>query len=120
VHAHTSNSPLRLDFADQAPDSQLRLKAHTTNSPTRIRLHPSYEGLFELRTSMLPAVVTADENVADPADRGRTRRVDIKTVVGHGARIVHGDVAWIPQDEEVAPAGKVKISTSHSPLHLLL
>jgi hypothetical protein len=119
VQAHTSNSPLGLNFTDQAPDSQLLLKADTSNSPARVHLHPSFEGLFELRTTMLPADVTADEDVADPAGRDRTRRVDVKTV-GPGARIVHGDVAWIPQDEEVAPGGKVKVSTTHSPLHLLL
>ncbi|KAH9962154.1 hypothetical protein BC827DRAFT_230343 [Russula dissimulans] len=120
VHAQTSNSPLRLHFTDQAPDSQLRLEAHTINSPARVQLHPSFEGLFKVQTSMwLPAVVTADENAADPAGRGRTRRVDVKNV-GRGARIVHGDAAWIPQDGEVAPAGRVEISTTHSPVHLFL
>jgi len=119
VHGRTSNSPLRLDFNDQAPDSQLRLEAHTTNGPARVHLHPSFEGLFKAQTTILPAVVDSDENVADPAGRDRTRRVDVRTI-GRGARIVHGEVAWIPQDKEVAPAGRVEISTTHSPLQLLL
>jgi len=85
----------------------------------RVHLHPAFEGLFKAQTTILPAVVTVDENVADPAGRGRLRRVDERTI-GRGARIVHGEVAWIPQDEEVAPAGRVEISTTHSPLHLLL
>jgi hypothetical protein len=119
VHARTSNSPLRLDFTDQAPDSQLRLEAHTTNAPAYVHLHPSFEGLFKAQTTILPAVVAPDENVADPAGRGRTRRVDVKRI-GRGGRIVHGEVAWIPQDKVVAPAGRVEISTTHSPLHLFL
>jgi hypothetical protein len=119
VHARTSNSPLRLDFTDQAPDSQLRLEAHTTNAPAYVHLHPSFEGLFKAQTTILPAVVAPDENVADPAGRDRTRRVDVKRI-GRGGRIVHGEVAWIPQDKVVAPAGRVEISTTHSPLHLFL
>jgi hypothetical protein len=119
VDAETSNLPLGLNITDQAPDSQFQLRAHTTNAPARVQLHPSFEGSFEIRTSVLPAAVTPDEDVEDPASRGRTRRVDVKNV-GRGARIVHGDVAWIPQDEEVAPAGKVKVSTTHAPLLLLL
>jgi len=71
-----------------------------------------------LRTSIFPALVSPDVDVEDPADRGRKRVVNVKTV-GHGSGIVYGDAAWVPQDEE-APAGRVDVSTSSSPLHLVL
>jgi len=119
VNARTSNSPLALNFTEQPPDALLKLEAHTSNSPARVQLHPSFEGTFKLRTSIFPAFVSENDDVEDPAGRDRKRVVHVKTV-GRGARIVHGDVEWVPEDEAVAPAGRVEVSTSHSPLRLLL
>jgi len=122
VHARTSNSPLKINCTEQAPDARLALNAHTSNSPAHVRLHPAFEGTFKLRTSIFPAVVAgADADVEDPAGRGRKRVVEVRTI-GRGSGIVHGDVEWVPQDDEVvAPAaGKVEVSTSHSPLVLSL
>jgi hypothetical protein len=118
VCARTSNSPLLVNFTEQAPDTQLKLQAHTSNSPARIRLQPAFEGTFKLRTSIFPAIVSPDADVEDPAGHGRKRVVDVKTL-GHGSGVVYGDVEWVPQDEE-APAGRVEVSTSNSPLHLSL
>jgi hypothetical protein len=121
VHTRTSNSPLAVNFTDHTPDVLLKLEAHTTNSPAHVHLHPSFEGVFKLRTSVFPALVSPadDVEVEDPAGRGRTRVINVKSV-GHGSGIVFGDVAWVPQDEEVASAGKVDVSTSNSPLRLSL
>jgi len=119
VHTRTSNSPLAVNFTEQAPDALLKLEAHTTNSPAHVHLHPSYEGTFKLRTSIFPALVSPDEDVEDPAGLGRKRVVNVKTV-GHGPGIVYGDVAWVPQEEEVVHAGTVEISTRNSPVHLSL
>jgi hypothetical protein len=123
VHARTSNSPLTINCTEQPPDARLVLNAHTSNSPAYVRLHPAFEGIFKLRTSIFPALVTgADADVEDPAGRGRKRAVEVRTI-GRRSGIVHGDVEWVPQsdDSEVeAPAGKVEVSTSHSPLHLSL
>jgi hypothetical protein len=119
VDMHTSNSPLKVDFLDQAPDSLLKLDAHTSNSPASVRLHPSFEGIFKLKTSIFTAIVSPDADVEDPAGRGRKRSVNVRTV-GHGAGIVHGDVAWVPENPNLAPAGKVEASTRNSPLHLSL
>jgi hypothetical protein len=119
VRTHTSNSPLAVNVTEQPVDSVLKLEAHTTNSPAHVHLHPAFEGVFKLRTSILPAVVHYDEDVEDPAGLGRKRVVHVKNV-GRFARVVHGDVEWVPQGQEVAPAGKVDVSTSHSPLRLLL
>jgi hypothetical protein len=118
VDTHTSNSPLAVNFTEQAPDSLLKFKVHTSNSPTHVHLHPSFEGTFKLHTSIFhPSVV--DEDVEDPAGRGRKRVVRTKSV-GRGGRVVLGDAEWVPQDEKVAPHGKVEVSTTHSPLRLLL
>jgi hypothetical protein len=118
VSAHTSNSPLLVNFTDHATDAQLKLQAHTSNSPARVRLQPAFEGTFKLRTSIFPALVFPDVDVEDPAGRGRKRVVNVKTL-GHGSGVVYGDTAWVPQDEE-AHAGRVEVSTSSSPLDLSL
>src|SRR5260221_377909 len=41
VDTRTSNSPLTVNFTEQAPDALLKLRAHTSNSPAYVRLHPS-------------------------------------------------------------------------------
>jgi hypothetical protein len=119
VHTRTTNSPLAVNFTEHPPDAVLELKAHTSNSPALVHLHPSFEGVFKLRTSTLPALVHVDDDVEDPTDRGRKRVVHVNRV-GRFASVADGDVAWIPQDEGLAPAGKVKVSTTHSPLRLML
>jgi hypothetical protein len=118
VSAHTSNSPLMVNFTEHAPDALLKLQAHTSNSPAHVRLQPAFEGTFKLQTSIFTAHVTPDVEPEDPAGRGRKRFVNVKTV-GHGSRVVYGDAEWVPQDEE-APAGRVEVSTSSSPLQLSL
>jgi hypothetical protein len=118
VTAHTSNSPLSVNFTEHAPDAQLKLQAHTSNAPAHVRLQPAFEGTFKLRTSIFPAHVSPDLDAEDPAGRGRKRVVNVKTV-GHGSRVVYGDAEWVPQDEE-APAGRVEVSTSSSPLYVSL
>jgi hypothetical protein len=118
ICAHTSNSPLLVNFTEHAADAQLKLQAHTSNSPARVRLQPAFEGTFKLQTSIYGPAVSPDVDAEDPAGRGRKRVVNEKTL-GRGGMIVYGDAEWVPQDEE-APAGRVDISTRNSPLHLLL
>jgi hypothetical protein len=118
ICAHTSNSPLLVNFTEHAPDAQLKLQAHTSNAPARVRLQPAFEGTFKLRTSIFPPLVSPDIDAEDPAGRGRKRVVNEKTLK-HGGGIVYGDAEWVPQDEEAA-TGRVEVSTSNSPLHLSL
>jgi hypothetical protein len=118
VHTRTSGSPLALNFTEQPPNALLKLEAHTSESLARVHLHPSFEGTFNLRSPFYPPFVSENDDVEDPAGRDRKRVVDVKTV-DHGSR-VHGDVEWVPKDGAVAPAGKVEISTTLSPLHLFL
>ncbi|KAH9171093.1 hypothetical protein EDB89DRAFT_1194704 [Lactarius sanguifluus] len=119
VVTRTSNSPLEVNFSDHAPDGLLKLDAHTSNSPVEVRLHPSFEGTFKLRTSVFSATVSPDLEVVDPAGRDRKRSVNVSTI-GRFSRIVHGDVAWKPEDEALKPDSKVEVSTSNSPLHVWL
>jgi len=118
VSVHTSNSPLLVNFTEHAPDAQLKLQAHTSNSPARVHLQPAFEGTFKLQTSIFPPFVSPVVDEEDPAGRGRKRVVNVKTV-GHGSHVVYGDAEWVPQDED-APTGRVEVSTSSSPLHLSL
>jgi hypothetical protein len=118
VDTRTSNSPLAVNFTEQAPDALLKLRAHTSNSPAFIHLDPSFEGTFKLHTSIFHPRVS-HEDVEDPAGRGRKRVVHEKSV-GRGGRVVVGNAEWVPQDEKVAPHGKVEVSTTHSPLRLSL
>jgi len=118
VDTRTSNSPLAVNFTEQAPDALLKLKAHTSNSPALVHLDPSFEGSFKLRTSIFHPSVS-HEDVEDPAGRGRKRVVHEKSI-GRGGRVILGDAEWVPQDEKVAPHGKVEVSTTHSPLRFSL
>jgi hypothetical protein len=115
VVAHTSNSPLDVNFSAHAPDGLLKLDAHTSNSPAQVQLHPSFEGTLKLRTSLFVASVSPEPEVDDPAGRGRTRSVNVSPI-GRHSRIVHADVAWLPEDEALKPDGEVKVSTRNSPL----
>ncbi len=54
-------------------DSTLTLSAHTSNSPATVRLHPAFEGRFELGTANGHLTFALDEHASDPARRGRTR-----------------------------------------------
>jgi hypothetical protein len=119
VVTRTSNSPLDVNFSDHAPDGLLKLDAHTSNSPAKVHLHPSFEGTLKLRTSLFVASVLPEPEVVDPAGRGRTRSVNVSPI-GRHSRIVHAEVEWQPEDEALKPDGEVKVSTSNSPLEVRL
>ena len=112
VVARTSNSPLDVNFLAHAPDGLLKLDAHTSNSPAKVQLHPSFEGTLKLRTSVFVPTVDPDLEAVDPAGRDRTRSVNVSPV----GRVIHADATWLPEDEALKPDGEVKVSTSHSPL----
>lgn len=73
VSASTQNGVIDLSFPAQPADSTLTLFAHTSNSPATVRLHPAFEGRFELGTANGPVTFNADEHAADPAHRARRR-----------------------------------------------
>jgi len=117
VEAKTSNSPLTINFATAPVGSTLDLDASTSNSPAKVSLHSTYEGIFNLSTSIFRPQVVAAEEVEDPKGKERKRTVTIDRINGHNK--VDGKVFW--GDEEKSEAeGVVKVHTSNSPLILKL
>jgi len=114
---HTSNSPLGIKLVQAPVDHTLHMKAHTSNSPVRAALHPTFEGTFRLSSSRFfrPTVHT-NSSIEDPAGKDRRRSVDIKTI---GSPVVEGLVRWLPAERE-QHLGHVEISTSNLGLDLSL
>lgn len=112
--AHTANAPLHLSFVDAPVDSTLTLDAHTANSPAEVSLHKTFEGKFELSSSVWFTPEVQWHPVDDPAKRERKRRVSVSQV---GRGHVQGNVAWA---EEGETRGEVTVKTSNSPVRLHL
>ncbi|KAI0082704.1 hypothetical protein K474DRAFT_1702696 [Panus rudis PR-1116 ss-1] len=114
VTAITANGPLDLSFPLSPVDSKLNLNGRTSNSPVRAQLHAAYEGAFSLHGSpWMHPTVEVRRDVEDPAGRGRSRGVLMRTVA---RGIVEGKVEWKSQfDQEL---GKVLLSTSNAGIHL--
>ena len=98
VIARTSNAPLALSFPDAPLQSHLDVHARSSNQLVTVNAHKAYEGVFALRTSNALPQVKWDEEVEDPAGKGRERKVEIRHVGGNGIR---GTTAW-----EGEPRGK--------------
>ncbi|KAI0263119.1 hypothetical protein BC834DRAFT_889159 [Gloeopeniophorella convolvens] len=119
ITALTSQSPLELRFTEQALNSDLTLNVHSSGAISDVYLHPAYEGTFELLSGGGPAHLDVDPKVRDPAGRGRTRQVASRTV-GRGARLIRGDVAWVPRYEETLPNGSVRLVSAPGGVRLFL
>lgn len=116
IEAHTSNNPLNLIVPSSPYSSFLRLDAHTTNSPSKITLHPAYEGSYSIRSSMIAPKVEYSGDVEDPSGQGRHRVHNTHRVTrGH---LVEGSVRWGEEGGE--KGGSVTLSTSNSPAVLEL
>ncbi|KAI0753418.1 hypothetical protein C8Q80DRAFT_1095853 [Daedaleopsis nitida] len=114
VSARTANAPLRLAFVDAPVDSTLTLEADTANFPAEVSLHKTFEGKFDISSSMWWTPEVQWHPVEDPAKRERKRQVS----VGQVARShVRGNVAW---DEDGKNRGEVTLKTSNSPVRLFL
>ena len=117
VSTRTSNSPLSVDFIDAPVSSLLDFEGQTSNSPARAKTHPTFEGSFWASTSTwFPVSVTYDDNVEDPAGKGRERLVEVRRV---GRSETEGTVKWLPAGDEKA-YGRFNLHTSNSPIHLFL
>lgn len=78
----TSNQPVNIAVNALPLNSSLSLTAHTSDAPTSVTLHPSFEGTYVLNMggSVLKgkgavSVVVSDE-VEDPSGEGRARVVN--------------------------------------------
>jgi hypothetical protein len=104
----TSNAHLALNVTSHPAGALLYLKGQTSNAPTSVQLHPTFEGTFELSSSVVaPAVVVVEQ---------KGRKVEFTRDSGS----VKGSV-WAEKKEEVQrEGGDVVVSTSNAPNTLLL
>lgn len=104
----TSNAHLALNVTSHPEGAKLFLTGLTSNAPSSVQLHPTYQGTFELSSSVVtPAVVVADQE---------GRHVEFERDGGS----VKGSV-WKEKDEEARKeGGEVVVSTSNAPNILML
>ncbi|KAG5641350.1 hypothetical protein DXG03_005456 [Asterophora parasitica] len=110
----TSNAPLDLNFSDAPVNSVLLLDAHTSVSRATVQLHKTFDGTFDISSSLKRPVVVWEGNPEDPAGEGRTRKVAVDV----RGSTVSGSARWSGSDELIP--GRVSVTTSLSPLTLKL
>jgi len=98
VEAFTSNSPLRVGFADAPVDSTLHFVGLTSNSPAVAVMHPTFQGDFLVKSTLFGPKIDITEDVEDPKGEGRSRTVDASKV---GKQIV-GKVYWGSEEDKDA------------------
>ncbi|KAF8602761.1 hypothetical protein BDV93DRAFT_523859 [Ceratobasidium sp. AG-I] len=104
----TSNAHLALNVTSYPEGARLFLTGHTSNAPANVQLHPEFQGVFELSSSVVtPAVVVADQE---------GRRVEYERDGGS----VKGSVWKKKKEEVVKEGGEVIVSTSNAPNILML
>ncbi|KAM5544972.1 hypothetical protein V8D89_001083 [Ganoderma adspersum] len=113
VSASTRNGALDLSFPEQPVDSTLTLSARTSNSPATVRLHPAFEGQFELATANGHLAFAPNEGAEDPARRGRTRSW---ALTERTMKVRQGFVTWgSPGDpdpgRDLSLRGRVSVET---------
>ncbi|KAI0800275.1 hypothetical protein C8Q74DRAFT_1364043 [Fomes fomentarius] len=114
VVARSSNTPLTLTFVDAPADSALSLSASTSNAPTHVTLHKTFEGTFDLSSSSVFRPQVDWTPADDPTDGIRRRRVRLDTVKGSRVR---GGISWVEGGED---RGQVVLETTNSLLRLTL
>ena len=117
VVAHTTNAGLTVAFVEQALHSRLVASLQTTNAPASVKMHPAFEGQFELRSSFFFPPTLTEGRVRDPAGVGRVRMV-AKHGVGPGT--VAGSVSWGTGARNVQSNGRVEVQTANAPLQFSL
>jgi len=113
VDASTSNAGLDLTFLSAPADSALLMTASTSLKPARVKLHETYQGTFNVKTSLSAAKVEYDPCQTDPAGEGRSRTVEIRRKWS----AVEGSATW---SEEGLELGSVAVRTSWFPVTLTL
>ncbi|KAI1788349.1 hypothetical protein LXA43DRAFT_1159986, partial [Ganoderma leucocontextum] len=116
VSASTQNGAVDLSFPAQPADSTLTLSASTSNSPATVRLHPAYEGRFEIGTVNGPVAFAPDEHAQDPARRGRSR---VWVLTERTMKVWRGMVSWgRPNDPGRDRGGSVSVETLNGAVEL--
>ncbi|KAJ7026933.1 hypothetical protein C8F04DRAFT_1123733 [Mycena alexandri] len=117
VTIQTSHAPLIIDAPRLMADTRFFLDAATSAAPTTVQVAPEFEGVYDIQTSVAKAEVEVMD-VKDPTGQGRHRTV-VKERTGRHAQ---GRAYWSGEgdQEEGVQRGFVKISTSVSPVKLIL
>ncbi|KAF7428848.1 hypothetical protein PC9H_008080 [Pleurotus ostreatus] len=113
VEAFTSNAPLDIDFPTAPIDSTLSLDSKTSNGAASVSLHPTFEGRFELVSSLFPPTVEKS-TISDPSGRGRERTIQY-TSLNRG--VLSGKVQWAGSDKS---DGRVLVKSSNAKVTLKL
>ena len=123
MSAHTSNSPIGLEFKAAPLDSALNIIAATTNSPVTVATHPTYQGDFSLSTTIGEAEIDESSRTVDPSGMERSRQLQFTKIE---QSVLEGSVYWgeggpnwpFPDSPGLVPA--ITISTTNSPAILVL
>jgi hypothetical protein len=110
VSATSVNGPVTVNFPTAPVDSLLSLDATTTKGAVTVTLHPTYEGGFQVSTTLGKAVLNYNPDITDPAGEGRVRKVEKRPTV----QKIDGSVAWVKPSANLKgqlKAGSVKVST---------
>ena len=114
VDVWAARSPVHTNFVDAPPDAHLSVDITTNRADAHVRLHPSFEGSFALKTSGFHPEVRWPETIEDPSGRGRTREGK-SWAVQEG--MVNGSVVW---GEGANPAGKGEVMVRTEVARLVL
>ncbi|KAF7295951.1 hypothetical protein MKEN_01409600 [Mycena kentingensis (nom. inval.)] len=121
VTARTSNGALSVTIKELPLDAKLDLQARTSNTPATVGLPLTYEGSFSVKTSNSPSLVkrlgSSERDPACPKNedcKARSRQVETRMIRKTAAE---GVVYW---DEKNKKRGVVTVTTSNSPLTLVL
>ncbi|KAF9236999.1 hypothetical protein BU15DRAFT_76369 [Melanogaster broomeanus] len=81
---------LSLEYDDAPMNARLSSKAKTSNAQASVKMHPAFEGTFELKTSNASPVVR-DVRPSDPSGRGRRRTLNQYK----NKNTISGTVHWV-------------------------
>lgn len=93
VKAHTSNGRVELGYEDSPLNALLTSDVTTSNSRTSVKMHPAFEGTFDISSSNVGPVLS-DNHVQDPSGRGRQRIIS----QNRNRNRISGSVYWAEWD----------------------
>ncbi|KAJ7050991.1 hypothetical protein C8F01DRAFT_1177076 [Mycena amicta] len=117
ANVRTSNAKMTIQNRLDADNSTLFLDASTSNGPVEVYLDSSFEGEYDLQTSLTTAHIDEDPQARDPLGRGR-EHVITRAKTGKRAS---GQIYWGKSGEGPstgARLGEVKVNTSTAPVVL--
>ncbi|TFK25381.1 hypothetical protein FA15DRAFT_639645 [Coprinopsis marcescibilis] len=106
VSASTVRGRISLDFPEAPVDHALDLDAVTVLDKIDVRLHPAYQGSFQLKTVLDRVKLQVNDSVEDPAGKNRKRVVQTTSVTSN---VLDGATWW---EEEYRKLGSVLLKTT--------